>query len=92
MLARRQCAQIDAVEHDPAGRRLDQPKQAAAGRGLAGAGFADQADDGAALHVEADAIDRLHDAARGRGSAWYSPSTTSRRVSALIGPRASSSG
>ena len=35
----------------------------AAGRGLAGTGFADQADDRAALDVEADILDRMHDAA-----------------------------
>ena len=42
-LAATQPAELDAVERDPAGRRLDQPQHAAAGGGLAGAGFADQA-------------------------------------------------
>src|SRR6185503_11900223 len=61
----RQCAQIDAIEDDPALVRLDEPERAAAGRCLARSGFADEADDGAALHVEAHAIDRLDGAAAG---------------------------
>ena len=43
--------------------RLDQAQHAAAGRALAAAGFADQAERLALVDREADAVDRLHDGA-----------------------------
>ena len=44
-----------------AGRRLDQPQHAAAGRALAAAGFADQAERLALLDLKAHVVDRADD-------------------------------
>src|SRR5262249_18712186 len=49
-----------AVEQDLAGGRLLQPQDAAAGRGLAAAALAHQAQRLAAADREVDAVDRLH--------------------------------
>ena len=51
--------QVDAVELDLAGGRLEQPQERAAERRLAAARLADEADRLAAEDVEVDAVDRL---------------------------------
>ncbi len=50
---------LDIVELDTAGGRLEQPHQEPAERGLARAGFADEAKHRAARHGEVDALDHL---------------------------------
>src|SRR5882762_9863945 len=51
--------QLDIVELDTAGGRLEQPHQEPAERGLARAGFTDEAKHRAARHGEVDALDHL---------------------------------
>src|SRR5438270_5985055 len=51
--------QIAAVELDAAGRGLDQPQQQTAGRGLAAAGLAYEAEDLAFLDVERNPVYRF---------------------------------
>src|SRR5262249_17485931 len=51
--------EVAAVERDMAARRRDQAHDGERPRGLAPAGFADEAQALAGLHVECDAIDRL---------------------------------
>src|SRR5215210_3257660 len=60
-----QCAQVDTVENDPPFIGLDEAERAAAGGGLARSGLTDETHDGAALHVEADAVDGLDRAVAG---------------------------
>src|SRR5215218_1616751 len=60
-----QSAQVDTVEKDPSLVRLDEAEGAAAGGGLARSGLTDETHDGAALHVEADAVDGLDRAVAG---------------------------
>ena len=55
---------VAALEPDLAGGRLDQPQDAAAGRRLARAGFADQPERLARRDVEAHIVDRVHHAGR----------------------------
>ena len=52
-------ADLDAIELDAAGGRLKQTHQQAAERGLAGAGFADEAEHRSTRHSEIDAFDDL---------------------------------
>lgn len=47
-----------AVQHDPAPRRCEEPKQREGNGRLAAAGFADQAEALTALQLEIDAVDR----------------------------------
>ena len=54
-----EAADLDAVELNAAGGRLQQPHQQPAERGLAGAGLADEAEHGAARHGEVDPLDHL---------------------------------
>src|SRR5699024_227741 len=50
---------VGAIEYHLAAARLHQPQQAAPQRGLAGAGLADQTDDGATTDVETHICQRL---------------------------------
>ena len=52
--------QVDAVVEHLAARRFDQPQNRPAGRRLAAARFADEAQRLARIDVEANAVDRLH--------------------------------
>ena len=61
--ARAERDEIDAVELDGARGRLDEAKDHAAGRRLAAARFADEAERFAGHHVERDAVDGAHGAA-----------------------------
>ena len=63
-LLRIQCAQVAALEADPAGIRLDQPQHQPAHRRFAAAGFTDQRQGPAGIDAEADAVDRLHERRR----------------------------
>ena len=53
------------VENDLSGGRLDQPEDAAPGRGFSAAGFADDAESSALLQGEGDIVDRVQHAAAG---------------------------
>ena len=59
-LAGRERAHVQVLEPDLAGRRLDQPQQAASGRRLAAAGFADEPERLARRDREAHVVDRAH--------------------------------
>src|SRR5262249_8101326 len=61
-LARAQLGELDAVELDRSGRRLDQAKNHAACRGLAATGFADEAERLTGHHVERDVLHGADDA------------------------------
>ena len=68
MRALRERQHVLAAEPHLAGRRLDQPQDAAAGRRLAAARFADQAERFSLLDREADVVDGAHDRRAGANS------------------------
>ena len=75
-LGRRGGRQVAPSKRDLAAGRLFEPQDQPADRGLAAAGFADQAERLAGIDVEADVLDRAHRAAarrasrRAPGNAW----------------------
>src|SRR5262249_46284046 len=60
---RRERDEIESLEGDVSGRRLDESQQEAAGGGLAAARFTDESQHLAALDREADAVDGANDTA-----------------------------